>query len=375
MVWLLFLALSLSFSFLIEYVPETGNPPDMRAYACMVMVRQTQCLYLFGGLNDFGSYFNDLWEFNLTQSMWSKVSPLSVERPEGRINFGMFLDEKAGLLYVFGGELKSGFTNDMWVTEPKLNSWTKVDQKGDVPPLIAFFSYNTFKDKDNKLKFIVHSGRNVAPVNDVYVYWLFRFDVEEQSWTMYPSNGDLPSPGASSTYFDGKQYSFSGSSIVSPEFKTSRFNFTTETWENVTTYNSPMSRDFAGIAVYNDYVYALPGWSNWIIESINDISRLPIKSANLTWEAIPLKETNEAVNLPRNTYALATDGSICYMAAGYAEDNTFLNDLISIDLSKNPIEAHLLSSSFQYPPLRSGHKIQVIGTKFYTFAGQGENSK
>lgn len=166
---LLLLTLSFSYGIRIESVPATGNPPDKRAYAGMAFIKDSQCLYLFGGVNEFGDYFNDLWEFNLTQHIWTKVISLSSVKPQARVNFGMFLDDDTQTLYVFGGETKAGFVNDMWAMKPSLASWNQITQKGDIPPLVSFFAYNSFTDLDNKLKFVVHTGRSISTVNDVYV--------------------------------------------------------------------------------------------------------------------------------------------------------------------------------------------------------------
>lgn len=199
--------------------------------------------------------------------------------------------------------------------------------------------------------------------------------METHFWTKYNSNGDIPYPGASGVFYRGKQYAIGGGSIYSSDLLMRSYDFSTETWSNVTTYNTPISREFSGIAVYEDYLYILPGWSNWVIDSVEDIRRLPLLAHNQTWESLKVGVSDQSANELRNTYAIAVDENLVYLAAGYSADNIFLNSLITLDLSTNPIEVQVLSTDFLSPPLRSAHSMLAAGMNLYIFAGQGIDTK
>jgi hypothetical protein len=331
-------------------------------------------LMVFGGSTEGILYFDDLWEFDIANRQWTKITPVSTARPEARVGFGMFGDSDTSLIYLFGGDSNLGYLNDMWVYDQELMKWNQLTTKGVTAPAAARFAYSTFRDSSNKLKFVLTNGLTMRGANkDVYVY-----DVETSTWTKYKSNGDPPQATRDSemAYYEGKLYLFGGRNTnYDNDFRLYIYNFATQTWTALTTTNNPKDKMLHGIGVYGDYLYCLPGWGGLVEIDERDIKRINLKTGSNQWETLMIDSDAEATaNFPRDSYGYVITGSFVYFSCGWRK-NGILNDIVKLDLSQSPLKYERLSDKYASPPSRTQHSMQAIGTKLYMFGGKGEEGK
>ncbi|MFH0977113.1 MAG: kelch repeat-containing protein [Spirochaetota bacterium] len=79
-------------------------------------------IYFFGGYNS-GTYYNDLWRFNLNGT-FSEVITTGITIIPTRS--GISIIEHNGNLYVFGGQNGKECFNDLWKYSLSSNTWTKI---------------------------------------------------------------------------------------------------------------------------------------------------------------------------------------------------------------------------------------------------------
>jgi N-acetylneuraminic acid mutarotase len=356
----------------VHPLPETGNPPVARQLLRMALDEKADRLMLFGGTSDGGHYFDDLWEFDIPNRKWTKITPVSIEKPEARIAFCMFSDSSTQLIYLFGGENELGYRSDMWDYDRSQINWAKLTTKGATAPAFGRFAYTSYRDSSNKLKLIVTNGVTMTGTDkDVYVY-----DVETSTWTKHTSKGDSSKVVKDSAvvYFEGKLYLFGGyKADLGTDSTLYRYDFTTETWTALKTTSTPSERGLHGMAVYGDYVYCFAGWSEKDQVDVEDVKRINLKTGSLKWETV--KINGEAIShFPRESFGHVVKDSFIYFSCGWKEYG-LLNDVVKLDLSQSSLKYEVLSPNFLSPPSRMEHSMHAIGTKLYMFGGTGDKGK
>jgi len=130
-------------------VTDPANKPGARMYSASWTDNQGN-LWLFGGQN--GTYFNDLWKFDVTNGQWTWMNgsnspntqsvsgtlgmPASANTPGARSD-ATYWKDAYGRFWLFGGrgydsDAGAGYLNDMWMYDPSVNQWTKVKQQNGV---------------------------------------------------------------------------------------------------------------------------------------------------------------------------------------------------------------------------------------------------
>lgn len=125
-------------------VPNAANIPNARQ-SSMGWVDASNNLWIMGGVNNSGSYHNDLWRFNFSTNQWTwmngsnganqpavygtkGVSGAS-NTPSSRQSSAYWTDLN-GDFWLFGGfgrtitNNQNGLMNDLWMFNPSTNQWT-----------------------------------------------------------------------------------------------------------------------------------------------------------------------------------------------------------------------------------------------------------
>ena len=134
MYYLLFI-LTTSYSVTVTSIPITKNPPGMLTYSSLAYL--DGLLYSFGGTD--GTYTNELRVFNITSRIWEKFVISSDNAPSARINT-IFFSYNAKL-FIYGGELIDGISEELQLFNPTNQLWTKLTQYGDIPPIRALSAF------------------------------------------------------------------------------------------------------------------------------------------------------------------------------------------------------------------------------------------
>jgi len=363
--------LALAVAFRQYKIPTTGTPPRARQITRMALDEKRDVLYIFGGSSEGSNYFDDLWDFDIVNTEWRKITPVSQNKPEARIAFCMFGDIDTGLIYLFGGESRLGYLNDLWAYDRDLMNWTKLTTKGVTAPAFTRFAFTTYRDSSNKLKLVVTHGETMVG-NEKNVFVL---DVETLTWSKYTSGGDYTKIEMDSqiVYYQGKLYLYGGRNTRDSRLYI--YNFSTQLWSYIVTTNPPANRELFGVALLGDYLYCLPGWGGVVEYDERDIKRINLRTGTTEWETLEIDPVAEKeANFPRDSYGLAISGSVVYFACGWREDG-ILNNIVKLDLNSRPLKYQKLSEKSMNPISRTNHSMHAIGTKLYVFGGQGEEGK
>lgn len=150
-------------------IPPSNEPPNVRQLSRAAYDSENNAIMLFSGLGDSNIYYDDFWKFDISTKMWDNQKPANIIGPEPRINHGMFYDSSTKYTYLFGGEGKQGYLNDLWSFDQQQRKWIEQQATGDIPPPISRFAFTTYKDANSKLHYAVCNGKGLFNwVTDVY---------------------------------------------------------------------------------------------------------------------------------------------------------------------------------------------------------------
>jgi N-acetylneuraminic acid mutarotase len=114
-----------------ESKENIGGPEKPLTYSVMVNRINSKDNIIFGGtvLESVykGTLTNETWSYNLKQNKWKRLFPEVSPPPIADHN--MAYDAKRNLIYLFGGELGTLYSNklsgELWIFDSGINSWIK----------------------------------------------------------------------------------------------------------------------------------------------------------------------------------------------------------------------------------------------------------
>ena len=134
-----------------QEITPTGETPDSRHGHSMT--KFGNYAYVFGGIDQAGFEFNDLWAFNKNNGDWVKKEPENDPPPARKNHCAFAHDDK---LYIFGGTSGSTCLDDLWCYDFDTQNWTQKELSGD--PLPDAGTEATITVIGNKA--YLHGGRN-----------------------------------------------------------------------------------------------------------------------------------------------------------------------------------------------------------------------
>lgn len=151
-------------------------------------------MYLFGGRDEAGNFFNDVWRANLKpdQLEWELLqddSPL----PARAFHTAVLYQDS---VYIFGGETENGFANDVWRYDTLRNWWVRcviVDDNSSKPAARGGHAAFYWIDE----AFYIWGGYNNE---DGYLQDMWRFDFQSEEWTLVDQGAVVPSPRSHPAY-------------------------------------------------------------------------------------------------------------------------------------------------------------------------------
>lgn len=180
-----------------ERVRTTGERISGRSAAQAVSYRSR--IYLFGGVRDdfdtqTNTYYSDLFVLDTVRRRWSRHRGAG---PSARAHSAVAVDERHGVIYLFGGIVNDFETrldpatttvfDDLWSFDVARNRWKQITPVGDTRPSARGLAKGFFFDGG----FYVFGGTDrFVTVNSE----LWRFDVASRTWTVIPPSGEVPAP-------------------------------------------------------------------------------------------------------------------------------------------------------------------------------------
>mmetsp|Transcript_32910 Transcript_32910/g.57546 ORF Transcript_32910/g.57546 Transcript_32910/m.57546 type:complete len:1174 (+) Transcript_32910:701-4222(+) len=360
-------------------LPLTNSPPLPRQFTRSCYDSVEKRFWVFGGFPEGGTFYEDLWSFDLNSNTWHEVVKTTKVYPDERKSHGCFIDEAARLLYIFGGESNLGILNDMWTFSFATSTWELVKQFGDVPPGINSFSFVSFVDVDGKQKFGIVRGAGLHGPND-YVYLL---DVASLTWTRLKNKGENPKGWVegSMVFYENALYYFGGSKTednTNPELADNnlyKYDLIKQEWAVVPTLNTALNRNGFALAQYGGVLYIFQGYND-LDGNLRDVVKLDLNNPNKSWEQVELAEPDVDANyLPFDSYGYTLVGTRIYFVCGWGYD-ALKNDITYVDLSaKGPMQFIIVADYFFAPISRKHHSLLPVGTNLLMFGGEAIYSK
>ena len=214
---------------LVSPVPVTTAPAERAAAVkWTVTTGSTVSPWLFGGFvtnltSAQSTYFNDLWQFDIQMSKWTRKSDGALNGPSARSGAVSWTDNTNKILWLFGGKglgldpdsagtTKEGNLNDLWKYDISQSLWTKVSGTDFINEVDAYGtkgisaltgypgarqnSVSWFDSKTNTLWLFGGSRldqlKNTQKLND-----LWKFDPLTLQWTWISGSS---SPNQNGTY-------------------------------------------------------------------------------------------------------------------------------------------------------------------------------
>ncbi|CAG9336315.1 unnamed protein product [Blepharisma stoltei] len=343
----------------IERIPSTNPIPGSRQMSLVESFPDLNISLLFGGYLDSSNSYNDLWSFNIVDSLWEKISPNDNKFPVARYCGGSFTLQNSSTFCIFGGGTSYGPLSDIWCFNLSKSLWEEVETWGDIPDPRILFGYTSWVENDISY-FIVFGGKTSSGLNND----LFRLDTNSWTWTKMGQYGDIPP----STTYPNIAYQNNTLYVVATELgQFYKYDLSSETWTNLTSKNSYAARIMSNSYIYNDEIYLLPGdidnqdYPEWYKLNLND----PLYE----WSKVELNRTDYGVD----SYGSTIIGSRVYIFGGYRSSlEDIVNNFAICNLEKNPVGLQVHDQEVAPEP-RMHHKMQSVGKYLLLFGGIGGN--
>lgn len=233
-----------------------SNGPSPRMGPRMVYDPVNERALLFGGsLWDQTSrrytFYNDMWEYNVESETWRELE-LSL-KPQGRFNHMMAYDPDTRKIVLFGGFSSQDRIGDTWTFDVETDTWTRMNpEETPAPRSDGAFTY----DQGNKL-FVLFDGYGLIDdhPNDTWVY-----NVTADTWTeMNPDSKPKPQYGCYMEYDTVNQevimyggHWSTGGSVHGYSDGVWTYDYPTDTWTKVDDATTPPHRYWHNTAYDSD---------------------------------------------------------------------------------------------------------------------------
>jgi hypothetical protein len=160
-------------------VTPSGTAPNPSVnQAAMTWNSDDGRTWLFGG--QIGSGFsNDLFAYNVTTNTWTKIEPKGT-KPSPRWRSAIAYDSVNNIFMMYGGQDDTTVYNDTWIFDPAANTWTQF-ATSTVPPSDSVAAFETLAyDSDHNAFILVLRGNNGyadgPSGRHATQTWMFRYD-------------------------------------------------------------------------------------------------------------------------------------------------------------------------------------------------------
>ncbi|HZT08905.1 MAG TPA: kelch repeat-containing protein [Chloroflexota bacterium] len=107
-------------------VDEGAPSPDARARHAAVWDPAGRRMLVFGGYRGLSGYSNELWSFSPSSESWTRIDGTGGQ-PPARARHGAVWDSKQGQMLIFGGYVGGvDYLDDLWSFQPSTGLWTRL---------------------------------------------------------------------------------------------------------------------------------------------------------------------------------------------------------------------------------------------------------
>lgn len=161
---------------------QTSPKPGMVQYESSTFDTFNDVYVMHGGLSWEGT-----WTYSPSTNLFQQQKPLGTPPDPSVLQPAMAYDSDHHLSYLFGGQIGSAYSNDIYAYDAAANTWTKLNPAGSRPP--ARWRAALAYDSTNHV-FMLYGGVNGATLyNDTWIY-----DPTANTWTQLTPAQNPPTP-------------------------------------------------------------------------------------------------------------------------------------------------------------------------------------
>jgi hypothetical protein len=157
-----------------------GTPPNPSLVLPGVAYSSNaQQIFLYGGFLA-STYFSDLYTYNVSSNVWTKINPVGGVKPPPRYRTNFAYDSTNNVFLLFGGTNASGVIGDTWVYDPVANTWTQLSP-AQSPSINNFSDFAKLSyDSEHNVFVLAHKGNGGYFGGNWSTFsmqtWLFRYN-------------------------------------------------------------------------------------------------------------------------------------------------------------------------------------------------------
>jgi N-acetylneuraminic acid mutarotase len=158
---------------------NSGNIPSERSGHESIIINNK--MYLFGGVDNYNCFLNDLFEFNLDTHIWKKINYKN-DAPNIRASFAMCKGFYDNTILLCGGATITDVTKDLYEFNTRTKIWTKLYDN-----FTLFYGLSISLYKNSLLVF--GGTKGIIFSNQLFEYNLITNEQKE-----IITSGDIPTP-------------------------------------------------------------------------------------------------------------------------------------------------------------------------------------
>lgn len=335
-----------------------SRPPPARSGAQAVV--WSGSVWFFGGYTKKdGDYFNDVYKYDISMSMWGSVQTLG-ESPQKRTDHSVVLFRDS--MITFGGFDGTNRFNDLRELQLAERRWTQINTRSSVPR--SRFGHTAVMYGNSMFVFGGWDGHDT-------LHELFEYNVSSCMWIQLPLRGSPPRARYRHTaaVCGDAMFTFGGVDKTQYRFPDlHEYNFTSRHWSKVsTTAVSPSARTFHKAVAHEGHMYILGGFDG---RRLNDMYSIQLRTRE---ELLRSQSQNRPVadQMPGALPGQSNRASASSTAAvGDAQDQAgayMPEELWTWSRVEN-------QTGQLYTP-RTGHAVVVYNHCFYLMGGTDETAR
>ncbi|OMJ78639.1 hypothetical protein SteCoe_21516 [Stentor coeruleus] len=343
----------------ITPIPKNLTPPTVRRSISAVYNKINNSVYLFGGCKQAAETFsNIMWRFDLTENIWEHLNIKSPLIPE--VRYGTSMSIFQDLIFVYGGSTHLGSSSDLWTYNLTSNSWLLIERKGEAPKELSLAAHYTF-ELGNTSYFAIYGGYSMEGLsNDLYL-----MDLSTLIWTKMPQRGDIPPlmKGIGMVFYHQSLYIWGlpESDLESNDTVLYLYNLTSLSWHYIsTTGDFPEKRSSHGVALIDNYYYIFFGINYHANIDVSSTYRVNLDTG--VWENVKIS----GPTIVRSMFGYIQVGNQVWIFCGSSLTGLY-NSIYKFDFIKN--ELITVFNNTRVPKRRHSYSMDRIGTKLILFGG------